>query len=229
MSSTLMILAGLFAALSILSLFAAVTALRRRRYLGGTIGLLLGLLLLSLSGIFGMITAAIQGYQALVREEVAAIVEIQPVGPQTFNARFRMSDGTVLSFLLAGDEISVDAHILKWKPIANYFGLHTTYALDRVAGRYARLEDERSKPHTVFPLADDKPVDLYRLRQKYFLLSFLLDAQYGSGTFVAADQPGEIEVRVSTSGLLIRPSIQDSGNSSSPVRSGVQIGTPDLF
>ena len=84
-------------------------------------------------------------------------------------------------------------------------GLHTTYALDRVAGRFARLEDECPKPH-----ADDKPVDL-------------------SGTFVAADQPGEVEVRVSTSGLFTRPSIQDSGNSSSPVRSGDQIGTPELL
>jgi hypothetical protein len=49
-----------------------------------------------------------------------------------------------------------------------------------------------------------------------------------SGTFVAADQLGEIEVRVATSGLLIRPSTQDSGNSSRPVRSGDQNGTPEL-
>jgi len=78
--------------------------------------------------------------------------------------------------------------------------------LDRVAGRYTRLEDERSKPHTVFSLSQDKPVDLFRLRQKYFLLSPLLDAQYGSGTFIAVDRAKEIEVRVSASGLLIRPS-----------------------
>jgi hypothetical protein len=33
----------------------------------------------------------------------------------------------------------------------------------------------------------------------------LLDAEYGSGTFIAADKEGEFEIRVSTSGLLIRP------------------------
>ena len=206
MPSPLMILAILFAALSLLAFIAAVLALRRRKFLGGTIGLLVGLLFLSLGGLFGTITVAIEGYRALVREEVAATVEIQPAGPQEFNAHFRLADGEELSLLLAGDEIYVDAHILKWKPIANIFGLHTAYELDRVAGRYTQPEDERSKPHTVFSLSQDKPIDLFRLRQKYFLLSPLLDAQYGSGTFVAADKPGEIEVRVSTSGLLIRPS-----------------------
>jgi hypothetical protein len=206
MPSPLMILAILFAVLSLLSFLTAVLALRRRKYLGGTIGLLLGLLLLSLGGLFGTITVAIQGYRALVHEEIAAVVEIQPAGPQEFNAHFRLADGEELSLLLAGDEIYVDAHILKWKPMANFFGLHTAYELDRVAGRYTRLEDERDKPHTVFSLSQDKPVDLFRLRQKYFLLSPLLDAQYGSGTFVAVDKAREIEVRVSTSGLLIRPS-----------------------
>jgi hypothetical protein len=206
MTSPLMILAILFAALSLLSFIAAVLALRRRKYFGGTIGLLLGLLFLSLGGLFGTITFAIQGYRTLIHEEVAAVVEIQPAGPQEFNAHFRLADGEEVRLLLAGDEIYVDAHILKWKPIANFFGLHTFYELDRVAGRYTRLEDERSKPHTVFSLAQDKPVDLFRLRQKYFLLSPLLDAQYGSGTFVAVDKAKEIEVRVSTSGLLIRPS-----------------------
>ena len=206
MPSPLMILAILFAALSLLAFIAAVLALRRRKYLGGTVGLFLGLLFLSLGGLFGTITVAIQGYRALVREEVAATVEIQPAGPQEFNAHFRLADGEELSLLLAGDEIYVDAHILKWKPIANFFGLHTAYELDRVAGRYTRLEDERSKPHTAFSLSQDKPVDLFRLRQKYFLLSPLLDAQYGSGTFIAVDRAKEIEVRVSASGLLIRPS-----------------------
>jgi hypothetical protein len=212
MPSPLMILAILFAALSLLSFLTAVLALRRRKYLGGAIGLLLGLLFLSLGGLFGTITVAIQGYRALVREEIAAVVEIQPAGPQEFNAHFRLADGEELSLLLAGDEIYVDAHILKWKPLANFFGLHTAYELDRVAGRYTRLEDERSKPHTVFSISQDKPVDLFRLRQKYFLLSPLLDAQYGSGTFVAADKPGEIPKSTASACLIPINNLERAGS-----------------
>ncbi len=198
------VLAILSAALSFVAFIAAVLALRNRKFLGGTIGLLLGLLLLSLGALFASITIGIQGYRALAREEVAAVVKIQPVSPQEFNAHFRLADGEEISFLIAGDEIYVDAHILKWKPMVNFLGLHTAYELDRVAGRYTRMEDEQSKPRTLFNLSEERPVNLFQLRQKYSLLKPLLDAEYGSATFVAADKPVELEVRVSTSGLLIR-------------------------
>jgi hypothetical protein len=189
---------------SLLFMIIAILAFRKRKFFGGMIGILLGLLFLSLGALFAAITIGTQGYRALDREEVAARVKIQPVGPQEFNAHFRLADGEEVSFLIAGDEIYVDAHILKWKPLVNFLGLHTTYELDRVAGRYTRLQDEKSKPRTVFPLSQDKAIDLFHLRQKYALLKPLLDAEYGSGTFVPADKPAELEVRVSTSGLLIR-------------------------
>jgi hypothetical protein len=192
------------AASSLLFMIIAILAFRKRKFLGGTIGILLGLLFLSLGALFAAITIGTQGYRALDREEVAARVKIQPVGPQEFNAHFRLADGEEVSFLIAGDEIYVDAHILKWKPLVNFLGLHTAYELDRVAGRYTRLQDEKSKPRTVFPLSQDKAINLFHLRQKYALLKPLLDAEYGSGTFVPADKPAELEVRVSTSGLLIR-------------------------
>jgi len=182
----------------------AILAFRNRKFLGGAIMILLGLLCLSLSALFAAITVGTQGYRALVREEVAAVVKIQPMGPKEFNAHFRLANGEEVSFLIAGDQIYVDAHILKWKPIVNFLGLHTAYELDRVAGRYTRLEDEKSKPRTVFPLSQDKAVNMFHLRQKYALLDPLLDTEYGSGTFVAADRPAELEVRVSTTGLLIR-------------------------
>ncbi|NWF53794.1 MAG: hypothetical protein HXY45_03260 [Syntrophaceae bacterium] len=200
----MMVLAILSAAFGLVAFIAAVLTFRKRKFLGGTFGLLLGLLFLSLGSLFAAITIGTQGYRALTREEVAAVVKIQPVAPQEFNAHIRLADEEEVSFLIAGDEIYVDAHILKWKPIVNYLGLHTAYELDRVAGRYTRLEDEQSKPRTIFHLSQEKPVNLFHLRQRYALLKPLLDAEYGSGTFVAADEPSELEVRVSTSGLLIR-------------------------
>jgi hypothetical protein len=50
----------------------------------------------------------------------------------------------------------------------------------------------------------DKPVDLFDLRTRFSVLRFLVDAEYGSASFVVADQPASFEVRVSTTGLLIR-------------------------
>ena len=37
-----------------------------------------------------------------------------------------------------------------------------------------------------------------------FLFAPLVDAEYGSGTFVSVTRPAELEVRVSTTGLLMR-------------------------
>ena len=81
------------------------------------------------------------------------------------------------------------------------FGLHTAYELDRIAGRYRSIDNERSAPRTVFPLERDKPLDLFDLRRRYTFLAPLLDAEYGSASYVAVSRPAEIELRVSTTRL----------------------------
>src|SRR6266567_2583173 len=98
----------------------------------------------------------------------------------------------------------VDAHVLKWHPWASLLGLRTVYELDRVAGRYNAVADERAQPHTAYELARSKPVDLFLIARRR-LLGPLVDAEYGSATFVAATRPATFEVRVSTTGLLVRP------------------------
>ena len=53
-------------------------------------------------------------------------------------------------------------------------------------------------------LGGAQAVDLFALRRRHAWLAPLFDAEYGSATFVPADRPAELELRVSTSGLLIR-------------------------
>ena len=204
MPGPLTIFVLIFLFLSLLSFVASIMGFRKRIFWGGAIGLLVGFLFLTLTALFVTITVAIQGYRALTQEEVAARVKIEPTGPETFVAYFSFPNGRKETFSLSGDQFYVDAHILKWKPVVNFFGLHTAYELDRVAGRYTRLEDELSKPRSVFSLSKSKSVDMFSLRARYSLLSPLLDAEYGSATFIPAKEPTEVEVRVSTSGLLVR-------------------------
>jgi hypothetical protein len=156
----------------------------------------------------GVATAAvavgIRGYEAFTRETVAARISVVPSGPQRFDARVKFADGREAGFVIAGDELYVDAHILKWKAIANVLGLHTAYELDRIGGRYRSVEQERNSIRTIYPLGAPKVVDLFDLRGKYAWLGPVLDAEYGSASFVPVTKPAELEVRVSTSGLLIR-------------------------
>jgi hypothetical protein len=192
--------------------FALGGYLTRRSPVRRTIGVLGTVVLVLLAALAGTLSVATQGYRALTREEVAATVKVTPTAPSHFRATFRYADGRTDTFDLRGDQLYVDAHILKWKPFANLLGLHTAYELDRVAGRYHDFAAERDSARTVYPLKAEKPLDLFTLRQKWAFLEPVVDTDFGSGTFQDVDTPAMFEVRVSTSGLLIR-------------RLGQQIGT----
>src|SRR5881628_1523238 len=202
--TTLVIVAVCFLALGIALSSAALAALRRKSWLGGAMRGVLGLLFFALAALFGMITIGIQGYRALTYEEVAASVRTEPVAPQRFRATITLPDRRLAMYELAGDAFYVDAHVLKWHPWLSLLGLRTVYELDRVAGRYNNVVDERTKPHTAYELARAKPVDLFFIARRR-LLGPLVDAEYGSATFVAATRPATFEVRVSMTGLLARP------------------------
>ena len=182
----------------------AVRATRARHWLGGMIRGLVALLLLALAALAATVTVGLQGYRALTFEEVAATVRTEPVAPQRFRATITLPDHRLAMYDLAGDAFYVDAHVLKWHPWASLLGLRTVYELDRVAGRYNAVADERTQPHTAYELARSKPVDLFSMARRR-LLGPLVDAEYGSATFVAATRPAIFEVRVSTTGLLARP------------------------
>jgi len=192
---------GLIAVLLLISGLGALVRLRPIRFVSRT---LLGLVLLAAAAVAGGIAVGTHGYAALTREDVAATLLIQPTGPQRFTATVRFPDLREVKYELAGDEVYVDAQILKWKPVVHMFGLHTAYELDRIAGRYRAIEQERASPRTVFSLSRDKPFDVFDLRQRFVFLAPLLDAEYGSASYVSAARPAELEVRVSTSGLLMR-------------------------
>jgi hypothetical protein len=199
------LLAGvLLGALGAILIFSGLAALMRARPLRFAVRTLAGLLLVSLGTLAGAVAAGIHGYQALTREDVAARMSVRPAGPQRIAATIRYPDGSEATYELAGDEIYVDAHILKWTPLANLLGLHTAYELDRIAGRFRAIEQERGAPRTVYPLGRERVVDLFELRQRHAFLAPLLDAEYGSATFTAVTQPAELELRVSATGLLVR-------------------------
>ena len=205
MPSTLVIVGVCLLLVGAALLRAAWARVRGGRWAGGGVRALLALLLLALAALAATITIGVHGYRALTLEVLAASVKTEPVGPQRFRATIVLPDRRLAMYELAGDAFYVDAHILKWHPAANLLGLHTAYELDRVGGRYNAIADERTKPHTMYTLARARRLDLFSLVRRFPLIRPLVDAEYGSAAFVAATRPVEYEVRVSTTGLLMRP------------------------
>lgn len=193
-----------FGVLALLFVVLAVDAFRRRRGTTGVVQVLVGLLFASLATIGGLLAVGTAGYQALTRETVAATATVSQQSDGEYLVSLRFVDGTQSSWLIRGDELYVDAQILKWHPVANVLGLHTGYSLDRIAGRYRELADERMQPRTVHQISDDRAVDLFGFVRRYPFLSGMVDATYGSGTFAPLRSEGTYEIRVSTTGLLVR-------------------------
>jgi len=192
------------AALALLLLRGALGAWRSRQRVGALVAVLTAALCLALATVCGTISVGIRGYRALTQEVLAATIQTEPLGAQHFRATVTLADGSLHMFDLAGDAVYVDAHILKWRPIVNLLGLHTAYELDRIAGRYRALGDEQTEERTVYSIARAKPIDVFDLARRYWLLRPLVDAEYGSATFINAGEPATYEVRVSTTGLLVR-------------------------
>ena len=202
----LLLFAGLaFGVLGVVALVSGLAALLRARPLRFVVRTAFGLLLAAAGTLALAVAFGSQGYRALTQEQPAGRIAVHPTGPQRFEARFVFPDGREATYALAGDEIYVDAHILKWKPIANLVGLSTAYELDRIGGRYRSINQERGAERTVHPLAPSRPIDLFELRRRYAFLAPLFDAEYGSASFVPVDGDAELQLLVSPTGLLIRP------------------------
>ncbi len=179
-------------------------AFQRKRIMGGISRSFIGTIFLLLSVIAGLLSLASWGYKALTLEQIAATVEIQSLEPGWFLANFHFSDGSSQGLRLAGDQLYLDAKILKWHPYANLIGFKTLYEFDRVAGRYRNIDDEQKGKRTVFSLEAPRKLDLFDLSQKYSFLQPLVDAQYGSGAFIDVSANKSYQINVTTSGLIIR-------------------------
>lgn len=199
-----------FDLLAVVLIISAASAWRSRRLVGSSFGFLVAALCLTLGLLLGAITVGIHGYRAFTQEALAATIKTEPLAPHRFRATVTLADSSLHMFDLAGDAVYVDAHVLKWRPIGTLLGLETVYELDRIAGRYQSLSDEQTQERTVYSLAANKPFDAFDLARRYWVLRPFVDAEYGSATFIGATAPPSTgrtyEVRVSTSGLLVRPS-----------------------
>src|SRR5688572_8841046 len=86
-----MVLGGAF-------LLAVLPALWSRRPLKMIRRLLLGLLFVAVAAVLAAVGLGVRGYRALIYEELAATVRIEPVESKRFRAHFRFADGRMASF-----------------------------------------------------------------------------------------------------------------------------------
>jgi len=193
------------ALLGLLFFIAAVRRLRRRRFMGGMAHGAAALIFFLAAACAALVGASLRSYQRLNFEQPAGELQFARVGTQEFNASLTYPNGERANFALRGDEWQVDARVLKWHAFANLLGFDAAYRLQRISGRYTRLEDERTLPRTVYDLNSPDRIDPWDVVRRYRSWVPWVDALYGSATFLPMADGALYEIKVSQSGLLARP------------------------
>ena len=184
--------------------FSWLRSFRRGRPMLASIQLLSTLSLLLLVISIALILFTTFGYERLTYEQTLAHISINKQGRQQFSADIEFTEGTHQSFEIRGDEIYIDARVLKWKSWANLMGIHSLYRLDRIGGRYIEYNQELNRPRSLFQFKEASGDDLFDYRSDYEVLGWLVDAEYGSAAFVPVKDQGEYLLTLSSSGLILR-------------------------
>jgi hypothetical protein len=194
-----------FALAGVLFLFAAVRRIRRRKVFGGLLNGATALVLILLSACTALIAGDLRTYQRLTYEQPVGELQLNRTGERQFNAVLTYPGGERADFALRGDEWQIDARVLKWRALANIVGFDSVYRLERIGGRYARIEEERDQPRTVYALNPPQRIDPWDLVHRYHSWIPGLDALYGSAAFLPMADGALYEIKMSQSGLVARP------------------------
>lgn len=198
------ILILVFAVLSLLVIWLLWRSLRKHRWLaaGGHV-FQLAFLLVCIALLLS-IGLNLQTYRQLSYEQDIATIEFRRLSPQLYQAKLSMSNGQARLFAVNGDEWQVDARVLKWRPWANVLGLNAQYRLERVSGRYKNVAEEQNKPRSAYQLHDSRGVDLWALANAYPDWMPVVDAIYGSATYLPMDDNVKYAIELTQSGLVAR-------------------------
>jgi hypothetical protein len=183
-----------------------VKKLIKRQWLNGLVVELSGSVLLVISALLFLVSSNLYTYQRLVYEAPVAEVTFKQLAPSSFEVELLNSEsGHTARYELRGDEWQLDAQILSWRGYANLLGLDSQFRLHRLSGRYTDIEQERSSPHSVHALAQEKSFDLWQMAHEYHDWIQLVDAMYGSAVFLPMTDQAKYVISINRNGLIARP------------------------
>jgi hypothetical protein len=199
---------ALIAILGLIGLLLLIVAVRRFRVMNvgsGVFSAAGAMIFLLLAAAVFALSLDLRTYQRLTSEAPAGELDLSRVAPHQYDAVLTDPKGSVAVFFLRGDEWQVDARILKWQAAADLIGFDTAFRLDRISGRYTKIEDERGQPRTVYQLRPPDAFDLWDLARRYHRWLPWVDALYGSATFLPMADKASYEISASQTGLIARP------------------------
>jgi hypothetical protein len=189
----------------LLFFISAGRSIRRRRLVRGLLGAMAAIALFLVAAGVLMISTNLGSYQRMNAEQLAGELQFTRLGDRQFNGVFTFPSGERADFALRGDEWQVDARLIKWRAFAGLIGFDAAFRLDRIGGRYTRIEDEQTQSRTVFALHPPERVDVWELLHRHQSWVPWIDASYGTAAFLPMADGASYEIKASQSGLVARP------------------------
>lgn len=152
---------------------------------------------------------SIQAYAGLSKDVKVAHVkasQIANTSVPTLSVEVALYDeqGRVTSdkaYLVLGNEWELQANIIKFAPIFNMIGLHSSYKLTRLEGRYDNPNLEANGKHTVITLNGGDDGFFTSAHNAESFLAPFIDATYGNAVF---NGTGSFDVYCSQTGLYAK-------------------------
>ena len=173
----------------------------------------LGLIPILIGIICALLAVALHGYTQLTDEQDVALLRFEQLAPQSFNATLTYPDGRSSQHILVGDDWRLEAQFIKWQSYATLLGAKPLYRLERLTGRYFDPQLEQNAPRSVIsldltestlPIRLPENLDLWRQARRQPWLGKMVDASYGSATYLPMRDNVTYQVSVTNSGLLAR-------------------------
>lgn len=196
---------AIFTLVTLYFVFSMLRHARRRRPLRATGSLAGGAATGALGGASILLAFSYIGYSRLVDEEVVSQIEFSQSGPDEYVARLMIDGESDRRFRLRGDEWQIDARVVNWQPPATLLGLDPIYRLERLSGRYASVDDERSEQRTVHGLSEDTVLDVWVVARRFPRLMPGVDAYYGTATYLPMADGARFEITMTRTALMARP------------------------
>jgi hypothetical protein len=209
------ILPALAGVVGLMLSFAGLGRLMKLRLAAGGLRFLFGIGFLGAAGVATFVGLNLQTYKRLTYERVVATISFDkaPNVDDTYSVTMLLPEGEVRNInAIKGDEFSLGAQVITFKPMSQMLGYDSVYRLDFLEGRYSRRYNTSGVSEataTGIQLYENPGLDVYGLAKaqggQFGIGTSHKDANFGSAVYAPMGDGLEYEVSITQSALVLRP------------------------
>ncbi len=152
------------------------------------------------------IAASLRIYQAFTREDFFATVTCQKSREPSFDYIIfykpqKQKEPT--AFGIRGNQWRIEGVVIKWKGFVNIMGIHTWHKPVRLSGRFSDKLRQKAYGLTEYTLNDGED-NFWKFVYSSRKIFPLIEAAYGSGSFIFCRENVVFKIYVTTSGYIIK-------------------------